>query len=143
MIRLLDTNALFALYASKQIVPNKFACAIPDEIKAEFLDQGEVEEWYQRCAFSSPDIDDVDFLIQYAKFLNRYTDISFYGLKGFGDVAMVATLSLLTQKEEYSFLFESEPIYLVTDDRKLRRFVTDEFGKRITLETLDQFIHQL
>jgi hypothetical protein len=149
MIRILDNNALVFLHTRQLIVPLETACFVPDEIQEEFLDNGRSERWYQSCAFVSHHIDEAEYLTAYAEILNQYKDISFYSLKGFGDVAIIAIARLLIQRTERSHgtlldsIVDPDPIFLVSRDENLRSFIKKTFGGRVTLETPEEFARQL
>ncbi len=144
MIRLLDTNALISLQQRGQSIAAKHKCHVPDEIAEELQSSEDGDRWLQAQPLTSVRIDEVEYLQEYARFLNAFSGVSFYSLKGFGDVALLATLQLLVRRSPATptlsrEVFPEDTIYLVTDDRDLRKFVVKAFGDAVCLETLAEY----
>jgi hypothetical protein len=145
MIRLLDANALISLQQGGRSVAAKHKCSVPDEIAEELQSSGDGERWLQSQPLTSLRLDEVEYLKEYARFLNSFSGVSFYSLKGFGDVALLATLQLLVRRSPTTptlsrDVFPEDTIYFVTDDKNLRKFVAKQFGDAVCLETLEEFL---
>lgn len=144
MIHVLDCNSLIHLEAVRRHVRVEHECVVPDEIKEEFLTNLASEAWYRACVFSRHNLDEVDYLAEYARLLNSYGDVSFFNLKGFGDVAILATLSLLTRQLPKTStlsasIFPQETICLVSNDANLRNFASREFPGLVNIKTCEDF----
>lgn len=145
MIRVLDNNALDALYKSALKLRAEHRCYIPPEIVEEFKDGDREERWLKSQPLIQLNLDEVDLLARYAIHLNRYNGVSFYNQKGFGDVAILATLDILVAKLPQTRslsleIFPDEQIVLVSDDRKLRAATEKNFGTDVLLETVEEFL---
>ena len=144
MIHVLDANALMYLEAQRLPVPRKLQAYVPDEIKDEFLSNPRSEAWFEKSEFVKLRIDEAEYLTEYARILNDYPDVSFYKLKGFGDVAILASVGLLVRQlapDELLFadlLFE-DVIAIVSGDGRLRDYAADWLGKKVTLRTPEEF----
>lgn len=148
MIHVLDCNTLIHLQAVRRHIRAEHECVVSDEIKEEFLTNFASEAWYGACDFSRINLDEAEYLIEYARLLNSYGDISFFNLKGFGDVAILATISLLTRKLPKTStlsvdIFPQETICLVSNDENLRDFATKEFPGLVNIKTCEQFAMEI
>lgn len=148
MIRLLDANALISLQHRGQSIAAKHKCHVPDEIVEELQSSEDGDRWLQAQPLASVRIDEVEYLQEYARFLNAFSGVSFYSLKGFGDVALLATLQLLVRRSPATptlsrEVFPEDTIYLVTDDKDLRKFVVKAFGDAVCLETFAEYLAQV
>ena len=145
MIRVLDNNALDALYKSSLKMSAEHHCYIPPEIIDEFTDAERETRWLRAQPLTTFKLDEADFLRRYADHLNRYNGVSFYNQKGFGDVAILATLDILvgqlppTRSLSHE-IFPEDCIFLVTDDRKLRTATVKNFGADVILEAVQDFL---
>lgn len=145
MIRLIDANALISLQQRGQPIAAKHKCYVPNEIAEELQSSEDGDRWLQAQPLASVRIDEVEYLHEYARFLNIFPGVSFYSLKGFGDVALLATLQLLVRRSPATptlsrEVFPEDTIYLVTDDKDLRKFVGKIFDDAVCLETLEEFL---
>lgn len=141
MIRVLDTNALIQLRLERCLVTADACCLVPDAIREEFLDRGISERWFDGCSFVEWRYDESMLMGAYAKYLNEYPKVSFYNMKGFGDVAILATLSLLVDEHRQPglpFSGVADSIVLVSDDSDLRKFVKKCFSGQVALETVKE-----
>lgn len=148
MIRILDTNALVHLCVRGLYLREGHACYVPPEIEEEFLSDAKNESWFRKNYFIRKHLDEAEYLAAYAQCLNRYNGVSFYSLKGFGDVAILAVLHNLIGAAAPTpalslDLFPEDPIRLVTDDRALRNFVSKTFSSRVVLERSAAFAASL
>lgn len=145
MIRILDNNALDALYKSALKLRAEHSCYIPTEIVEEFTDADREERWLRTQPLATFKFDEADFLGRYAHHLNRYNGVSFYNQKGFGDVAILAILDILvgrlppTRSLSHE-IFPDDCIFLVSNDRKLRSATVKNFNTDVTLETVEEFL---
>lgn len=145
MIRFLDTNALIALQKGNLHVREEHACFVPREIEEEFLADAEAESWFRKNVFAAVRLDEADFLTAYAKYLNGYRKVSFYNLKGFGDVAILAVLDIVVNAGPPTMslsddLFPQHSIRLVSDDDGLGKFARKTFNSRVIVERSADFI---
>lgn len=145
MIRLFDANALISLHQLGRSVSPEHKCYVPDEICEELRSTEEGERWLQTQPLQSVRFDDPEYLKEYARFLNSFPGVSFYSLKGFGDVAALASLQILVRRAPLTLtlsreVFPEDTIYFVTDDKKLRNFSLKTFGDAVCLETLQEFL---
>lgn len=145
MIRVLDNNALDALYKSALRLRHEHFCYVPPEIVEEFTDADREERWLRSQPLVNLKLDEADLLGRYVNHLNRYNGVSFYNQKGFGDVAILATLDILvgrlpSTRALSQELFPEDRIFLVSDDRKLRKATARNFGGDVTVETVEEFL---
>ncbi|MDE2057382.1 MAG: hypothetical protein KGI78_00830 [Patescibacteria group bacterium] len=132
MIRVLDNNTLILLKKRALMVRADQQCYVPEEIEEEFKGSASNERWFKRNPFVTKRLDEARYLAIYAHFLNNYSGVSFYSLKGFGDVAILAVLSMLIAEAPPTStlsrgLFPEHSIYVVTDDKTLITTVRNEF----------------
>lgn len=145
MIRILDANALISLYHDGKAVRAEQKCYVPEEIADELRSDPGAEAWLKTLPLESVRLDEVEYLQAYADYVNRYSGVSFYSLKGFGDVAVLATLQILVRRLPPTptlskEVFPEDTIYLVSDDRTLRKFVEKTFPGTVELEALSDFL---
>jgi len=73
------------------------------------------------------------YIHQYRLALNSYRKRSFYNMKGFGDVSIIATIHTLIdgyKKQKTEQLFStSEQIVIYTNDANLTKVIISEFAK--------------
>lgn len=146
MIYVLDCNALQHLQKRAKSIRSKNRCVVPDAIKEEFLENEGNRVWFIAQEFENPDLDFGVYLTEYARILNQYGDVSFYSLKGFGDVGILAVLNLILGRQDAVAaatlspeLFPGEEIVLVSNDDKLRRFASDNLSDRLRIQTPEEF----
>lgn len=145
MMRIFDANALIDLANRRFELKGSHRACIPDEIAEELQGREEGRIWLKDQVLTASGIDEVEYIRAFSTYLNIYPHVSFYSMKGFGDVAVVATIDLLLKKTPSEptlskELFPWNLIYLVTDDRNLRRFAANRFGSRVEIQTLDEFL---
>lgn len=144
MIRILDANALIDLCGAGRKLAADENCFVPDEIAAELRGSEASERWLGAQPFANIRLEENEFLEAFARYLNTFSGVSFYSLKGFGDVAILATIEILLRRASPTptlsrEVFPWETVYLVSDDRKLRNFTTRTFGDRVVLQKLQDF----
>ncbi|ANF53542.1 hypothetical protein DA69_01415 [Brevundimonas naejangsanensis] len=144
MIRILDANALIDLCDAGQKLAADEKCFVPDEIAAELSGSEANERWLAAQPFEAIRLEEHEFLEAFARYLNTFPGVSFYSLKGFGDVAILATIEILLRRAPPTptlsrEVFPWDTVYLVSDDRKLRNFITRTFGDRVVLQKLQDF----
>jgi hypothetical protein len=143
MIRILDSNALIFLREQEVRVSREFQCYVPSEIREEFSGGPRNDSWFKQCEFIMPAIDASSYLQEYASIINRYSHVSFYSLKGLGDVVILASAgALLKGNGSIASLFP-ESVCIVSGDRGLREFALAEFTQDFSLETPEEFAAQL
>jgi hypothetical protein len=148
MIHVLDCNALILLEDAGHRILSKHECMVPNDIKDEFLTNPASEAWYKDCEFLDWNLDEAHYLTEYARLLNLYGDISFFNLKGFGDIAILATISLLTRELPKTntlsaHLFPQETICLVSGDKYLRSFTPQEFPDLVAIKSPMEFLTEI
>jgi|GEM_PF-888261 len=96
-------------------------------------------------ASSLPSYSEAYYLHQYSIMLNRYGGYSFTGMRGFGDVAILALVKshLDNFSKPYQtslplFGSQSEEVIVVTDDEGLSKRIKKEFGDKVTLVSSKQ-----
>lgn len=144
MIHVLDANALMHLEAVGLAVPRKFQAYVPAEIKEEFFSNPESEAWFAKSEFTKQRVDEIEYLAEYARILNDYPDVSFYKLKGFGDVAMLATVGILVRRiapdgSLFAGLISEEGVAIVSRDGGLRNYAAAWLGTKVKLLTPEEF----
>lgn len=144
MTRILDTTALQHLYSRGLNVREEHGCYVPVEIEEEFRGDSKSDAWFKANGFIKIPIDEVNYLASYACFLNQYSGVNFYSLKGFGDVAILAVLDLIVKAAPATLslseeLFPQHSIRLVTNDRTLTNFVRRTFQGRVFVEKEEVF----
>src|SRR5262245_25799856 len=139
MIRILDNDALIFVRAHNLRITRQFQCHVPDQIREEFLGDRKNDEWLNTCDFIAPEIELGSYLRAFASIINRYPHVSFYSLKGLGDVAILASAAVLLRGNGSAPTLFRDPVCVVSRDRGLRTFATDEFSEDFTLETPEQF----
>lgn len=144
MIHVLDANALMHLEAVGLAVSRKWQAYVPDEIKEEFLSNPDSEAWFAKSEFTKPRINEVEYLAEYARILNDYPDVSFYKLKGFGDVAMLANVGILVRQiapdnSLFAELILENGVVIVSRDGGLRDYAAAWLGTKVRLLTPEEF----
>lgn len=79
--------------------------------------------------------DEAKYLENYKKFINNYNNIvSFYGLKGLGDISILSSVAIVISPSNPS-LFDQEQglIEIITNDFDLKNALIKEFGTKITI----------
>jgi len=118
MINILDNNSLIYLEENKLYIEERHSCSITDEVKSEFIIGKSQETYLAKCKFSPLSIELSVYLREYKRVLNAYSLLSFYNLKGIGDVSILATAcALALAASQTNSLFPS--INIVTNDIKL------------------------
>lgn len=78
--------------------------------------------------------DDVKYLWHYKNLINKYTGItSFYGLKGLGDMSILATVATILGRSNPSLFDAQEEIEIFTHDSDLKEALSQEFGNQIVI----------
>ncbi|MES2749286.1 MAG: hypothetical protein V4606_02755 [Patescibacteria group bacterium] len=78
--------------------------------------------------------DEAKYLFHYKKLINKYTKItSFYGLKGVGDMSILAAVATLLGRNNPSLFDAQESIEVMTHDMDLKVALTEEFGDLIVV----------
>ncbi len=78
--------------------------------------------------------DVVRYLFHYKNLINKYIKItSFYGLKGLGDISILAVVATVLGRSNPSLFDSQVTIEVVTHDTDLKEALTEEFGNRITV----------
>lgn len=144
MIRILDANALIDLCEAGQKLATDENCFVPDEIAAELSGSEANERWLAAQPLQTIRLEENEFIESFARYLNTFPGVSFYGLKGFGDVAILATIDILLRRAAPTptlsrEVFPWDTVYLVSNDRKLRNFTIRTFGDRVVLQKLQDF----
>lgn len=79
------------------------------------------------------EFDESIYIHQYKLALNTYKKRSFYNMKGFGDVSIIAAIHTVLEgykKQKTEQLFATtEPIVIFTDDSNLIKIISTEFAK--------------
>ena len=143
MIRILDSNALIFLRERGTHVTKEFQCYVPAEIREEFSGDPRSDTWFKSCGFITPAIDLVAYLQEYASIINRYPHVSFYSMKGLGDVVILASESVFLQRSSSVASLFPESVCIVSGDRGLRKFALNEFTEHFSMETPEEFAARL
>lgn len=78
--------------------------------------------------------DEAKYLFHYKNLINKYTNIiSFYGLKGFGDISILAAVATVLHPENPSLFDTQETVEVITNDRDLKDALAEEFKNHITI----------
>lgn len=82
------------------------------------------------------DFDEVSYLKNYYDALNKYNKRSFFNMKGFGDVSIIATVNTIIQNKKsrpntLPLPGFSDEIEVYTGDGDLKKFLKKEFGNSI------------
>ena len=78
--------------------------------------------------------DEIKYLFHYKNLINKYSNItSFYGLKGLGDMSILAAVATVLGRDNPSLFDAEEKIEVVTHDNDLKSALTEEFGTRIII----------
>lgn len=76
--------------------------------------------------------DKAKYLFNYKYLINKYSKItSFYGLKGLGDMSILAAVATIVVRDNPSLFDAQEVIEVVTHDKDLKESLIQEFGTRI------------
>jgi len=125
MINILDNNSLIYLESNGLYVEARHECFITDEVKSEFLIAKRQETYLTKCIFLPITVDLSFYLREYKRVLNVYSLLSFYNLKGTGDVSILATAcALAATSSQTNSLFPN--INIVTNDAKLIKAIKKE-----------------
>jgi hypothetical protein len=74
------------------------------------------------------------YLAHYKNLINRYTNItSFYGLKGLGDMSILAAVATVLNPDNPSLFDGQKVIEVVTNDGDLKIALSQEFGNRVII----------
>lgn len=118
MINILDNNSLIYLEEYKLYMEEHHSSFITDEVRSEFIIGKSQETYLAKCKFLPLSIELPVYLREYKRVLNAYSLLSFYNLKGIGDVSILATACALAMTaSQTNSLFPS--INIVTNDVKL------------------------
>lgn len=72
------------------------------------------------------------YLLNYKDLLNKYTNItSFYGLKGLGDMSILAAVATILNPINPTLFDLYDRIEVRTNDRELKEALREEFGEKI------------
>lgn len=80
------------------------------------------------------------YLKQYSKMLNKYAGYSFVGMRGFGDIAILALVKSKLEnfgkpnQTAFYFLGDNE-VVVITDDNGLSKNIKKEFKDKVTVLT--------
>lgn len=78
--------------------------------------------------------DEAKYLFHYKNLINKYTKVtSFYGLKGLGDMSILAAVATVLGRDNPSLFDAQEAIEVVTHDDDLKEALTQEFGDQIII----------
>ena len=78
--------------------------------------------------------DEAKYLFHYRNLINKYTSItSFYGLKGLGDMSILAAVATVLGRDNPSLFDAEEKVEVVTHDKDLKSALAEEFGDRIII----------
>lgn len=85
-------------------------------------------------AFTYRYYNEVLYLQNYRKFINKYNKIiSFYGLKGIGDISILAFVATIIQPTNPTLFDLQDQIEVITNDRNLKVALEVEFYGKIII----------
>lgn len=87
--------------------------ALPDKVSL-FTDRSELDEGI--------------YLQYYQAVLNKYKAVSFYNMRGFGDISIIALLHTIKRSGEGQLPGLGEVVTVVTSDRTLRQHIATDFS---------------
>jgi hypothetical protein len=136
IINILDNNALIELEKSGSYVTKYNSCFITEEIKQEFLIGRKEDDFLSKCNFISIDVDFPFYLKEYKRVLNIYNLMSFFNLKGIGDMSILATVCAKSKEPNKTMEMFPDVINVVTNDNDLTKAVNKEFPdqKSVTVQ---------
>ena len=134
-MNLIDTVGVNHVFTETIKLDNNYYLApdISDEVEmAEMVRNKNVPEEI-RSIVELDEFNESVYIHQYKLALNSYKKRSFYNMKGFGDVSIIATIHTLVEgykNQTVEQLFSTaEPIIIYTDDSNLSKVITSEFIK--------------
>ena len=134
-MNLIDTGGVNHVFTETIKLDNNYYLApdISDEVEmAEMVRNKNVPEEI-RSIVELDEFNESVYIHQYKLALNSYKKRSFYNMKGFGDVSIIATIHTLVEgykNQTVEQLFSTaEPIIIYTDDSNLSKVITSEFIK--------------
>jgi len=147
-INILDSATLISLQNDGFVVARYHSCFITEEVQNEFQVSRENESYLGRCSFVSLEIDNALYLQAYKRTLNKYNLLSFYNLKGVGDMSILATSCAWAENATNNQpLFPSlvPRLKVVTDDRGLTKVLKKEFpsGSLVTVQTTAEWRNEM
>lgn len=109
-----------------------------DEVETLELMLPEYKDRLQKIFFKNIEkhnyFSEAKYIESYKKFINKYNGlVSFYGLKGLGDISILAGVETIS-KPIYPSLFESaNSIEIITHDEGLKNALKEEFNGRVII----------
>ncbi len=139
-MKIIDTNILNKFIRDEILLDSSDEFCITEELKDEIEILKSLSPDYrnkiQRIKFTDiqkDSFDEVKYLENYKTFLNKYNNIvSFYGLKGLGDISIMASIATVLQTQRT--LFDNEYIEVVTSDSDLKEALKEEFSDKINIK---------
>ncbi|MFA5931871.1 MAG: hypothetical protein WC793_00625 [Candidatus Paceibacterota bacterium] len=138
-MKIIDTNILNKFIRDERSFDSSDEFFITEELKDEIEILKSLSPNYrnkiQRIKFidiQKDSFDEVKYLENYKTFLNKYNNIvSFYGLKGLGDISIMASIATILQTQRT--LFDDGYIEVVTADGDLKEALKGEFSDKIII----------
>jgi hypothetical protein len=128
-MKILDNNAL-SFIRMNNIVPADTYVITPD-VQMEFEDGFDEELPKEIRSFLEIRLVDFGLYLQnYSYMLNAYAANSFYNMRGFGDVSILALLHTLKKSTLGMLSFMVEETVVVTSDGKLIDHIRSEFSNK-------------
>jgi hypothetical protein len=131
-MKIIDNNGLNYV-VDNRIKLNENFCTTPD-VQEEFevkYDGGlpkNVQNVWEDLQF-----DKAGYLKNYADMLNKYGDKSFYNMRGFGDISILALLKTVKQTHKVQLPGLEDGLLVITTDGQLTKHIAREFGDKSEL----------
>lgn len=125
-MRIIDNNALNYVVDNRIKLSGTF-CTTPDvQEEFEVKYEGGLPKGVQNI-WDDPQFDKVGYLKNYADMLNKYGDKSFYNMRGFGDISIIALLKTQKGTRKVQLPGLEDGFVVITTDVQLTKHIQREF----------------
>lgn len=139
-MNLIDTSGINHIFDNAVEVTGEYFMSpeVEEEVELTELVKGGRTPSAIRKLTDHADFDEAVYLANYKEMLNKYRHRSFYNMRGFGDVSILAAvhtlLSACDRKVQPELIGTTEGIAVFTSDGGLTAFMTSEFaGKAVSV----------
>ncbi|MDQ5954589.1 MAG: hypothetical protein QG583_517 [Patescibacteria group bacterium] len=141
-MKIIDTNILNKFVKGEIILDLSNGFYITDDLKNEIDNLKSISSEYKRQAEritfidikNHPHFNEAKYLENYKQSINKYNSIvSFYGLKGLGDISIIAMISTIINHPNPTLFEGNDIIEIITHDGPLKDVLGEKFGKKIII----------
>lgn len=124
-MRILDNNALNYIRSERIVLRDEYF--VTPDVYEEFNVVSDNLPYNAKILTEHNSFNWVEYLRGYQRMLNRYKERSFYNMRGFGDVSILAALHMLERASRSRLPTMHEPAMIVSSDINLRNHIVIEF----------------